>query len=177
MGSTPSRASVRSIRRVVLLTAACKAVAIKLWGGRRKVQLLHHSISFWPRRLLTRTPATRWYGTRIGIAVRLRVGCLWVRLPPVLLGKKTDFAVPWSNGNDTSLTKRKRGFESLRDDSSLWSASAPAAFLFCKEGDRVRFSGEPFSTCSIQGAAGPTERRLACNQEIRVRLPGGPHGF
>jgi hypothetical protein len=24
--------------------------------------------------------------------------------------------VPWSNGNDTSLTKRKRGFDSLRDD-------------------------------------------------------------
>jgi hypothetical protein len=25
--------------------------------------------------------------------------------------------VPWSSGNDTSLTKRKRGFDSLRDDS------------------------------------------------------------
>ncbi len=24
--------------------------------------------------------------------------------------------VPWSNGDDTSLTKRKRGFDSLRDD-------------------------------------------------------------
>ena len=29
----------------------------------------------------------------------------------------TEFAVPWSNGDDTSLTKRKRGFDSLRDDS------------------------------------------------------------
>jgi hypothetical protein len=53
-------------------------------------------------------------------------------------------SVPWSNGNDTSLTKRKRGFDSLRDD----------------------FDEE--------WAAGPTERRLACNQEIGVRLPGGP---
>jgi hypothetical protein len=25
--------------------------------------------------------------------------------------------VPWSSGDDTSLTKRKRGFDSLRDDS------------------------------------------------------------
>ena len=60
-----------------------------------------------------------------------------------------DFAVPWSNGNDTSLTKRKRGFDSLRDDSirirneARWSASAPAASLPCKKGDRVRFSGGP----------------------------------
>ena len=59
--------------------------------------------------------------------------------------------VPWSNGNDTSLTKRKRGFDSLRDDSGelnrssakRWSAGVLVAFLSCKEGDRVRLSGGP----------------------------------
>lgn len=56
--------------------------------------------------------------------------------------------VPWSNGDDTSLTKRKRGFDSLRDDwidrgSGRWSAGVPGAFLSCKEGDRVRLSGGP----------------------------------
>jgi hypothetical protein len=31
--------------------------------------------------------------------------------------------VPWSSGDDTSLTKRKGGFDSLRDDSiRLWAA-------------------------------------------------------
>ncbi len=58
--------------------------------------------------------------------------------------------VPWSSGNDASLTKRKRGFDSLRDDlrfsgSCLTrSASAVAAFLSCKQGGRVQFSGGPF---------------------------------
>jgi hypothetical protein len=67
------------------------------------------------------------------------------------------FAVPWSNGNDTSLTKRKRGFDSLRDDSITftnemrWSASAPAASLPCKKGDRVRFSGGPLSVVDRHG--------------------------
>ena len=63
-------------------------------------------------------------------------------------------------------------------DEARWSASALAASFLCKEGDRVRFSGGP---CSRRAwAAGPTERRLACNQErrqrgyLRVRLPGGP---
>ena len=39
-------------------------------------------------------------------------------------------SVPWSNGNDTSLTKRKRGFDSLRDDWvddrwKRWSVGVP----------------------------------------------------
>jgi hypothetical protein len=34
---------------------------------------------------------------------------------------ETVLVVPWSNGNDTSLTKRKRGFDSLRDDSVICS--------------------------------------------------------
>src|SRR5271166_1274050 len=68
-----------------------------------------------------------------------------------------DFTVPWSNGNDTSLTKRKRGFDSLRDDSiglmidASWSASAPAASLPCKKGDRVQFSGGPLLVFNRNG--------------------------
>ena len=36
------------------------------------------------------------------------------------------FLVPWSSGNDSSLTKRKRGFDSLRDDwiSRQWSVAS-----------------------------------------------------
>ena len=33
--------------------------------------------------------------------------------------------VPWSNGDDTSLTKRKRGFDSLRDDSMAKTSDGP----------------------------------------------------
>ena len=29
----------------MFLTAACKPVALKLWGGRRKVRLLHHPLA------------------------------------------------------------------------------------------------------------------------------------
>jgi hypothetical protein len=69
---------------------------------------------------------------------------------PTRATQSSKATVPWSNGNDTSLTKRKRGFDSLRDDSVRfmsmfkWSVSAQAAFLPCKKGDRVRFSGGPF---------------------------------
>jgi hypothetical protein len=45
VGSTPTRATRGWSSRVVFLTAACKAVAFKLWGGRRKVQLLHHPLA------------------------------------------------------------------------------------------------------------------------------------
>jgi hypothetical protein len=64
--------------------------------------------------------------------------------------------VPWSNGDDTSLTKRKRGFDSLRDDSSdrrsgRGSVGVPGASLFCKEGDRVRLSGGPLGSGLKEG--------------------------
>jgi hypothetical protein len=67
----------------------------------------------------------------------------------VLLETNGRCDVPWSNGDDTSLTKRKRGFDSLRDDSSErsadpWSVGVTDASLSCKEVDRVRFSGGPY---------------------------------
>jgi hypothetical protein len=49
----------------------------------------------------------------------------WVQIPSRALDDKARFSpsllrnrtiVPWSSGNDTSLTKRERGFDSLRDD-------------------------------------------------------------
>ena len=43
---------------------------------------------------------------------------------------KRECDVPWSNGDDTSLTKRKRGFDSLRDD---W-----IGFIDEDDGPRVR---------------------------------------
>ena len=77
-------------------------------------------------------------------------------------------------GNGGSTPSGTTRLDSLSE--RRWSASALAACLSCKEGDRVRFSGGPLSVIDDRWAAGPTERHLACNQEIGVRLPGGPLG-
>ena len=53
------------------------------------------------------------------------------------------------------------------------SVGAAAARCFGKAAARVRLPDGPL-TLNEQWAAGPTGRHLACNQEIGVRLPGGP---
>src|SRR5436305_1774769 len=56
---------------------------------------------------------------------------------------------------------------------STRSAGVTAACLRGREVVRVRPPGGPL-LLRIFRAAGPTERHLACNQEIGVRLPGCP---
>ncbi len=94
-----------------------------------------------------------WPGRQTGKAASSRGWCLWVRLPPRLLvcfcADLCGFCVPWSNGEGVRFTPGRWGFDSLGDD--------------CR--------------CQSQKwAAGPMGRRLACNQETGVRLPGGPLG-
>jgi hypothetical protein len=45
------------------------------------------------------------------------------------------------------------------------------------EGGPSSILGRTFAACREKWAARPTERRLACNQEIGVRLPGGPPAY
>jgi hypothetical protein len=48
-------------------------------------------------------------------AINGKYSSLWIDVSALTIGDYLAF-VPWSNGNDASLTKRKRGFDSLRDD-------------------------------------------------------------
>ncbi len=56
-----------------------------------------------------------------------------------------------------------------RSLAGYWSVGVPAARVRGKDEDRVQFPDGPLLKT---WAARPTERCLACNQEIGVRFPG-----
>src|SRR6476660_1570168 len=95
------------------------------------------------------------HGTRTGIAARLRVWCLWVRLPLVPLISET------SRGPTARSPAHIRGTMVRLHPGRLprahglwggsWSAGVWDAYLSGAEGDRVRVSGRPLVLDSMGG--------------------------
>ena len=91
--------------------------------------------------------------------------------------RQSALSVPWSNGNDSFLTKRKRGFDSLRDDSvnsGCWSNGKTPGLQPGDRGSTPRWSiqAHRLENGKVAGYGWPGRTANAVSlRGMRVRIP------